>query len=57
MAKHMQNGDLLFFWYNIHRKLNMSANKSQIVVYNPNETVRLDVRLEKCCQCENVVIY
>ena len=32
----------------------MSANKSQIVVYHPNETVRLDVRLQKCCQCENV---
>ena len=27
--------------------------ENQIVVYQPNETVRLDVRLE-CCQCENV---
>ena len=26
---------------------------NQIAVYQPNETVRLDVRLE-CCQCENV---
>ena len=37
----------------------MSVNENQIVVYQPNETVRLDVRLEnetvKCCQCENVV--
>ena len=40
----------------------MSANENQIVVYQPNETVRLDVHLEnetvwlmgKCCQCENV---
>ena len=24
----------------------MSANENQIVVYQPNETVRLDVRLE-----------
>ena len=36
----------------------MNANENQIVVYQPNETVRLDVRLEnetgKCCQCENV---
>lgn len=36
----------------------MSANENQIVVYQPNETVRLDVRLEnetvwltaECCQ-------
>ena len=27
--------------------------ENQIVVYQPNETVRLDVCLE-CCQCENV---
>ena len=32
----------------------MSASEDQIVVYQPNETVRLDVRLQKCCQCENV---
>ena len=36
----------------------MSANENQIVVCQPNETVRLDVRLEnetgKCCQCGNV---
>jgi hypothetical protein len=32
----------------------MSASKNQIIVYQPNETVRLDVRLQKCCQCENV---
>ena len=36
----------------------MSANENQIVVYQPNETVRLDVRLEnetgKCCHCANV---
>ena len=40
----------------------MSANENQIVVYQPNETVRLDVHLEnwtvwlmgKCCHCENV---
>ena len=30
--------------------------ENQIVVYQPNETVRLDVRLE-CCQCENVASY
>ena len=35
----------------------MSVGENQIVVYQPNETVRLDVRLEKCCQCENVAIY
>ena len=32
----------------------MSASENQIIVYQPNETVRLDVRLQKCCQCENV---
>ena len=32
----------------------MIAKENQIVVYQPNETVRLDVRLQKCCQCENV---
>jgi len=32
----------------------MSASENQIGVYQPNETVRLDVRLQKCCQCENV---
>ena len=32
----------------------MSASENQIVVYQPNETVRLDVRLQKCYQCENV---
>jgi hypothetical protein len=35
----------------------MSASENQIVVYQPNETVRLDVRLQKCCQCDNVAIY
>lgn len=33
----------------------MSASENQIVVYQPNETVRLGVRLQKCYQCENVV--
>ena len=39
----------------------MVATENQIVVYQPNETIRLDVRLEnetvwlkKCCYCENV---
>ena len=32
----------------------MSVSENQIVVYQPNETVRLDVRSRKCCQCENV---
>ena len=32
----------------------MSASENQIVVYQPNETVRLDVCLQKCYQCENV---
>ena len=40
----------------------MGASENQIVVYQPNETVRLDVRLEnetvwltgECCHCENV---
>ena len=32
----------------------MSVSENQIVVYQPNEIVRLDVRLQKCCQCENV---
>ena len=40
----------------------MIAKENQIVVYQPNGTVRLDVHLEnetvwlmeKCCQCENV---
>ena len=42
-------------WYNMHTKdkPRMSAAENQIVVYQPNETVRLDVRM-KCCQCENV---
>ena len=31
----------------------MSERENQIVVYQPNETVRLDVRVE-CCHCENV---
>ena len=31
----------------------MSASESQIVVYQPNETIRLDVRVE-CCQYENL---
>ena len=36
------------FWYNIaHERLDrMSANGNQIVIYQPNETVRLDVRVE-----------
>ena len=33
----------------------MSVSENQIVVYQPNETVRLDVRLQKCCQCVNVL--
>ncbi len=32
----------------------MTATDNEIVVYQPDETVRLDVRLQKCCQCENV---
>ena len=38
----------------------MSEKENQIIVYQPNETVRLDVRLEnetargECCQCESV---
>ncbi len=36
----------------------MTASENQIVVCQPNETVRLDVRLEnetmECCHCENV---
>jgi hypothetical protein len=32
----------------------MSASENQIIVYQPNETVRLDVRLQKWCHCENV---
>ena len=36
----------------------MEHAENQIVVYQPNETIRLDVRLEnetgKCCQCVNV---
>ena len=38
----------------------MSEKENQIVVYRPNETVRLDVCLEngtargECCQCDNV---
>ena len=38
----------------------MSASENQIVVYQPNETVRLDmidaysgVATGECCQCEN----
>ena len=31
----------------------MDAAENQIVVCQPNETIRLDVRV-KCCQCENV---
>ena len=34
----------------------MRLSENQIVVYQPNETVRLDVRLQKCCQCDNVAI-
>ena len=34
----------------------MSASENQIIVYQPNETVRLDVRLQECCQCDNVAI-
>ena len=33
----------------------MSVSENQIVVYQPNETVRLDVRLQKCYQCVNVL--
>ena len=32
----------------------MRVSENQIVVYQPDETVRLNVRLQKCCQCENV---
>ena len=35
----------------------MSVSENQIVIYQPSVTVRLDVRLEKCCQCDNVAIY
>ena len=35
------------------KKITMDAAENQIVVYQPNVTVRLDLRLE-CCQCENV---
>ena len=35
------------------QEITMDAAENQIVVYQPNETVRLDVRM-KCCQCENV---
>ena len=35
----------------------MSVSENQIDVYQPNEAVRLDMCLEKCCQCENVAIY
>ena len=31
----------------------MEAAKNQIAECQPNETVRLDVRI-KCCQCENI---
>ena len=31
----------------------MDAVENQIVVYQQNEIIRLDVRM-KCCQCENV---
>ena len=34
-------------------QVQMESAENQIVIYQPNETVRLDVRLE-CCQCENV---
>ena len=35
-------------WYNMRHERHgwMSASENQIVVYQPNETVRLDVRLE-----------
>ena len=32
----------------------MRVSENQIVVYQPNETVRVDVRLQKCYQCGNV---
>ena len=35
----------------------MSASENQIVVYQPNETVRQDGLLLKCCHCDNVAIY
>ena len=41
----------------------MSEKENQIVVYQPNETIRLDVRLEnetvigECCQCESVASF
>jgi hypothetical protein len=34
-------------------QVQMEPAENQIVVYQPNETVRLDVRLE-CCHCVNV---
>ena len=34
-------------------QVQMGPVENQIVVYQPNETIRLDVRM-KCCQCENV---
>ena len=42
-----------FMLYYSYKKITMDAAENQIVVYQPNETVRLDVRLE-CCHCENV---
>ena len=45
-------------------QVQMEPVENQIIVYQPNETVRLDVRLEnetvwltgECCQCENVAV-
>ena len=31
----------------------MSASENQIVVYQPDETVRLTQVTGECCQCEN----
>ena len=40
--------NLRFVWYNMRVKSNaeMSAGENQIVVYQPNETARLDTRAE-----------
>ena len=50
--RHRNSAD---FCYTIYTQENtMEPIENLIVVYQPNETVRLDVRFE-CYQCENVV--
>ncbi|MBQ3746572.1 MAG: hypothetical protein II863_04095 [Kiritimatiellae bacterium] len=39
-------GEMRDVWYNMRIENQMIASDNQIVVYQPNETVRLDVRLE-----------